>query len=173
MSGGKSQVAKAFHAGIVACREKRWREGYGQLAEVARVAGSGKQLPSVFYSYLGLSMAHCEGRKREGLQLCRYAVRLEPRRPENQLNLAIAYRMVRRRRAAVRALQAGLALSPNHARLRELEAELGVRRPPVLPFLGRDNALNRTLGLARARYAEWRQQKREERLEEEALGLLD
>jgi tetratricopeptide (TPR) repeat protein len=173
LAAPEKTVAQVFQEGIIACREERWREGYGMLNRVAQAVDEGQKLPSVFYSYLGLCMALCDGRKDEGLKLCRYAVRQEPRQPENQLNLAVAYRILLRRRECLKALQRGLRLSPNHPRLRALEAELGIRRKPVLPFFKRTNLLNKYLGILRARYQERRSQRRQSRLEEEALAMLD
>ncbi|MCB1057312.1 MAG: hypothetical protein KDD11_17570 [Acidobacteria bacterium] len=168
-----AQVAEAFKEGIIACRAERWRDGYALLSQVSRETAPETTLPSVFYSYLGLSMAHCEGRREEALNLCRYALRLDLEEAENHLNLARIYLMLRRRKSSLRALRNGLRLSPYHRRLRELERQLGIRRPPVLPFLSRANPLNHLLGLARARFQEWLTARREQRLEEQALELLE
>lgn len=167
------QVAEAFKDGIIACREERWRDGYALLSQVSREVEDEVTLPSVFYSYLGLSLAHCEGRKEEALGLCRYAIRLELDEAENHLNLARIYFMLRRRKSSIRALRNGLRLSPHHQRLRQLEQQLGIRRPPVLSFLSRSHFINRTLGLARARFQEWLTKRREHRLEEKALELAE
>lgn len=159
--------------GIRACREERWREGFELLTELARMEEASGRLPGVFYSFLGQAIARCEGRKRDGIDLCRHAVAQEPYRPENHQNLAVVLLMVGNRRAAVRALRDGLLLDPDHAGLKALEKKMGVRRRPVLPFLPRSNPLNVNFG--RLRHA--RERRRAERLrrkrEEEELLAID
>jgi tetratricopeptide (TPR) repeat protein len=121
-------------------------------------------LPGLFYSYLGLAMAHASGRKDDGLQLCRYALKVQPKEPENYLNLANIYLMMGRRAAAVRALQDGLARAPRHTALQEFERRVGKRRAPVFSRLPRAHAINVLAGRVR----HWFETKKEERLERQA-----
>jgi hypothetical protein len=46
----------------------------------------------------------------------------------------------------VESLNAGLRLEPNNAQLNRIFDRIGRRRPPVVPFLSRDNPLNVWLG---------------------------
>ena len=138
--------AEALRRGIRACREDRWREGLDELTRLAQEREGEGGLPGLFYSYLGQAIARCEGRKHEGLELCRHAVAIEPFRPENYLNLAYHNVMVGNRRGAIRALRDGLALDSGHRGLRGLQRRLGVRARPPIPFLARDNPLNVLLG---------------------------
>lgn len=167
--------SEALHGGIRACRDGNWREGLTLLTLLAQQEEKSGRLPSIFYGYLGQAIARCEGRKRVGLELCQKAVELDPFRPENQVNLAAVYMMIGNRRAAVRALNAGLALDPEHAGLLELQEAMGVRRPPVLRFLDRDNVINYWLGRltwwTRSRREE-RERRREEELEERRLDQI-
>lgn len=144
-----SPTAEALRAGIAACRAGRWRQGYDELARLATSAERSVRLPGLFYSYLGVAMARCEGRKREGLELCQHGLARSPRQPDGYLNLATVLVMLGRRLPAVRALEQGLALAPRHEELLRLRGELGVRRRPVVPFLARDNPLNQLGGRAR------------------------
>jgi len=132
--------------GIRACREGRWREGLNLLTPLAQQEERHGRLPPLFYSYLGHAIARCEGRKAVGMELCRHAISLDPFRPENHLNLAHLNLIVGNRRGAVRSLQRGLALDPDHAGLLELQKTLGVRRRPMIPWLDRSNPLNVMLG---------------------------
>lgn len=138
--------AEILRRGIRACREDRWREGLDELTRLAQDREAGGGLPGIFYSYLGQAIARCEGRKHDGLELCRHAVQIEPFRPENYLNLAQLSVMVGNRRAAIRALRDGLALDPEHRGLRLLQRRLGVRARPPIPFLARSNPLNVLIG---------------------------
>lgn len=170
MSKAVNPIAELFTQGVQACREDKWREALPLLTEVARMADNGGNLPGIFYSYLGVAIARCEGRKRDGLELCRYAVRRQPKEPENHLNLAMAYLMVGRRAAAVRAMEKGLRLRPRHRRLLELQLFLGRRRSPILPFLGRSHFLNVLIGRARAWWEDQLEEARQRRRERTALA---
>jgi len=157
---------EAFRQGILACRAQQWREGLDLLTQVAQKAERQGNLPGLFYSFLGVAMARCEGRRQEGMQLCRYAVAVQPEAPENHLNLALLYLMVGRRNSAMRALDVGLELAPDHPPLLELLRHVGIRRRPPLPFLPRANPANVLLGQARhlllAKIEEMRTRRRED-----------
>jgi hypothetical protein len=149
--------AALFREGIQLCRQGKWREGFDRLSRVAPKAERGGNLPGVYYSYLGVGMARVEGRRRDGLELCRYGVQTQPTEPDNHLNLARVYLMLGRRRAAITALETGLALNPRHPRLLEFHEEMGVRRPPVLRFLDRAHRINVLAGRVR----HWLEERRE------------
>jgi len=142
-------VAKDFQQGILLCRKGKWREGYELLARIAPKSERRGNLPGIFYSYMGAAMARVEGRRRDGMELCRYALQLAPDEAENYLNIASVYVMLGRRKPAVRAVQQGLALSPAHPRLIELRDSLGVRQDPVFRKLARSHPLNTVSGKLR------------------------
>jgi tetratricopeptide (TPR) repeat protein len=144
-----SDVAKDFQNGILLCRKGKWREGYELLARIAPKSERRGNLPGIFYSYMGAAMARVEGRRRDGMELCRYALQLAPEEAENYLNIASVYLMLGRRKPAVRAVQQGLALAPSHVRLAELRDSLGVRQDPVFRGLSRTHPLNTVSGRVR------------------------
>jgi hypothetical protein len=158
--------AEVFRQGVLACRAQKWREGLDLLTTLAQKSERQGNLPGLFYSFLGVAMARCEGRRQEGMQLCRYAVSVQPEEPDNHLNLALLYVMVGRRQAAIRALEDGLELQPNHPRLMELLRHLGIRRRPPLPFLPRTNPANVLLGQVRHRLLSLIEERRARRREE-------
>ena len=149
MTTAADDASEILRRGIRACREERWREGFDELTRLAREREAEGGLPGLFYSYLGQAIARCEGRKHEGLELCRHAVQVEPFRPENYLNLSQLYLMVGNRRAAIRAVRDGLALDSGHRGLAEMRVRLGIRQRPPIPFLPRTNPLNVALGRAK------------------------
>ena len=57
--------------------------------------------------------------------------------------------LAKNRKGAVHAIAQGLALDSRNAALRALQAEIGVRKRPVVGFLSRSNPVNRTLGKMR------------------------
>lgn len=150
MTSVAPDIARTFQEGIVLCRKGKWREGYDLLARVAPEVENRGNMPAVFYSYMGAAMARVEGRRRDGMELCRYALKLGPQEAENYLNIASVYLMLGRRGPAVRAVEYGLVLRPNHVRLNEMREELGVRQPPAFTTLPRTHPLNSMSGRARA-----------------------
>ena len=164
--------AEDFRKAILACRAERWREGLDLLTRVAQNAERRGNLPGMFYSYLGLAMARCEGRRREGLELCRHAVREQPEEADNHLNLAFVYLTLGRRESAVLAMETGLKTHPEHDRLLEFHARLGKRDEPPLQFLPRAHPVNVTLGRVRHWWRTKQAERRERRDEEgEAIDL--
>ncbi|MEO1368033.1 MAG: hypothetical protein AAFX50_12735 [Acidobacteriota bacterium] len=135
--------------GVELCRRGRWQEGLSDLAclEHGKVI---QGVPSACYAYLGYGLARYRKKVPEGVKLCRMAVRMELYQTENFELLARTCLLAPRyRRLAYAALREGLAIDPTSPELRSVHRELGVRRPPVLPFLARSNVLNRLFGAVR------------------------
>lgn len=86
-------------------------------------------------------------RVREGVDICRRAFESGSRHPEISLRLAQLYLLAGSKRLAIAQVERGLAISPHFAELQRLRAEIGIRRPPPIPFLPRGSAVN--VGLAR------------------------
>ncbi len=147
------EIDSTAREGIALCRAGDWRRGVDLLRTVASNQDRGGELSGLFYSYLGYGIARFDRRYREGLRLCRHAVKKEFFHPENYLNLARTHLLTGDRRGAMRAIEEGLRIDPENQDLREYHAELGVRRTPVLAFLARDHVLNRLLGKIRHSFA--------------------
>jgi len=163
-------VAAALKKGIAAFRDDRWRDGYELLTKVAQHVEKRGNMPGVFYSYLGLGIAHCEGRRRDGMELCRYALQLDPNNHESYLNIASVYLMLGRRSAAWRAVAHGLEIRPGHARLLEMQKKIGVRQRLTFPGLARTNPLNSLSGRMRAAMGRVRDRRRERAAEIAQFG---
>jgi tetratricopeptide (TPR) repeat protein len=170
MTATAFDVAAAFRDGITHCRKERWRKGYDLLTKVAQHTESRGNLPGVFYSYLGLAMAHCEGRRRDAMELCRYGLQLDPMQPESYLSIANVYLMLGRREPAFVAVKRGLEVRPGHRRLLELQRTIGQRRSLTFPFLPRAHPLNSLCGRLRAWVWRQREQARERRAEIALFG---
>jgi hypothetical protein len=135
--------------GVELCRRGRWGEGLQRLGKVTELEGSVRDLPSEYYAYLGYGIARFEDRVREGLRLCERAVKQEFYRVDNYAMLARTALLANNRHKAVVAVERGLAVDRQDQGLLKLKRDMGVRRPPVLPFLSRESALNRLLGRLR------------------------
>lgn len=139
--------------------EKEYKEGmthyrngyYGKaLAKLQRAVELDKLNP-VYISYLGLLVARATKKHSEAEQLCHTALRLKRTEVQGYLNLAEVYILEGKKSDAVEALTIGLQLTKRDVRLIRALRKLGVRRPPVFPFLERRNFLNRHAGKLRHR----------------------
>lgn len=135
--------------GVEHCRQGEWTLGLYWLSLAAEAEPMGESLPALFYSYLGYGIARYQGRRRQGLELCRRAVALELYQPEAFYFLAETYLLLGNRRTAAEVIEQGLAIDPEHPELLDLQLQMGERRSPVLAFLPRHHQLNRWLGRLR------------------------
>ncbi|MEM7352847.1 MAG: hypothetical protein AAF657_18775 [Acidobacteriota bacterium] len=142
---------EAAWKGIELCREGDWNEGLYWLSQAAATDDGLGNLPALFYAYLGYGVAKYQKQEQQGLSLCRRAVDLELYQPETYYFLARTHLLLGDRRQAFQVVERGLRVDASHSGLLELRADLGERRPPVLPFLARRHPFNRWLGLARHR----------------------
>jgi tetratricopeptide (TPR) repeat protein len=128
------------------------KNGYPQKALVhfRRAAGFEKRNP-YYLSFLGLVIARAERRWDEALELCETAIQLKRGEVQFYLNLSEVYASAGRRSNALDTLDAALERFGRDVRLRRARSRLGKRRSLVLPFLTRDNFLNRNLGELRHR----------------------
>lgn len=137
--------------GIAAARQGDFERGLIFLAEaylrLSRDADA--KTPPAALSWYGLCLAMHRGRYREAADFCQLAIDREFYNSEHYLNLARVWVAGRSRRKAVEAADRGLAVDPGNMSLARLKVELGVRRPPVVGFLHRDNPVNLTLGRLR------------------------
>lgn len=163
------RFAADFREAVLACREGNWRRGYEILTRLAPETGPKATLPGVFYSYLGVAVARCEGNKHDGMELARYGLRLQPREADNYSNLALLCLTLGRRHEALRWLDKGLRYEPQNRRLNELRETLGLRRRPPIPFLARSSPLNVILGQVVHRFHEGVQ--RRETLKQEEIDM--
>ena len=144
-----STYGTALH-GVDLCRSGEWKQGLTVLGEAVQTQLPDRRVRALTYSYLGYGMARFQKQKREGLKLCQEAARMELCEPEVLLNLVRIQLMVDDRRGAVRSVERGLKLHPDHPVLIHYRRQMGIRRRPVVPFLGRGNIFNRILGRLRA-----------------------
>jgi Flp pilus assembly protein TadD len=107
-------------------------------------------------SWYGVTLVLVERNSNLGVLLCDQAVRLAGPGAELLLNQARVHLALNQRDRAVRPILRGLELDPDDPRLQCARDALGTRRPPVLPFLSRNNPLNRVLGRLRHRWQQRR-----------------
>jgi len=100
-----------------------------------------------YISYLGLITARVERKWAAAEEMCRSALQMRRNEPQLYLNLAEVYIEAGRREDAAETLVRGLKNARRDFRLTLALNRLAQRRRPVIPFLPRDNFLNRQLGL--------------------------
>ena len=106
-----------------------------------------------YMSWYGLTLVLVEKNSNLGVLLCDQAIRGAGADPDLVLNQARVHLALNQRERTVRVLKRGLDLWPQHPGLQRARDCLGWRRRPVLPFLSRDNAVNRLLGQLRHRFS--------------------
>jgi tetratricopeptide (TPR) repeat protein len=102
-----------------------------------------------YLSYYGLCLSLNRGPMHEAVQCCRRAADMEGYRTDVWWNLGRVALAAGRRREAFRAFHSGLLVHPGHPGLATELRRMGMRRPPVLSFLPRDNPINVFLGRLR------------------------
>jgi tetratricopeptide (TPR) repeat protein len=127
------------------------------FTEVANLVGRDDGQYNVYRSWLGLTQA-MQG-QRGGLVLCRLAAKEEAREGEVFFNLARAEFRIGDVDKALRALEQGHRVSPDHTGIHDMLARLDRRRDPAIPFLSRNNVLNRLIGKLTWRMARRREAK--------------
>jgi len=151
---GTDDPQEFIRLGIEAARKDDFERGLIFLAEahkrlVDKDTVKDSTFPPAAFSYYGLCLGLYKGRIKEAADFCQIALDLEFYNAENYANLARVWIAGRVRRKAIETLERGLAVDPRSTVLVKIRRNLGVRKKPVLPFLGRDNPLNVTLGRIR------------------------
>ena len=104
-----------------------------------------------YVSFYGLSLASGGKRLREAVRLCETAIANEFYRPDLHLNLGRVLLIAGKRARARKAFLKGQELDPQNPEIRTAIAEMGMRKSPVFPFLGRQNPINKWAGWLRHR----------------------
>ena len=131
---------------------KTLKNGYPKkaVAFFRRALECDKQNP-YYLSFLGVSMARGERNLTEAVKLCEAAIQNKRGEIQFHLNLADVYAAAGLRESALHTLDRALASLGEDKRLRNARCQVEKRRTPVLPFLTRENFLNRELGKLRHR----------------------
>lgn len=139
--------------GILYTREGRFEEAFRALRRA--MSGYTEQrghdhVPPHLLAYYGLCLVVLRQDPPSGLALCKRAVNEASNRSEFYWTLGKAYLAMRRKPQAITAFQSGLQIGDDPRLVGELR-RMGIRNPPLIPFLARENFLNRYLGILRAK----------------------
>jgi len=127
-----------------------YKNGYwGKALDKLREAVDADKQNATYLSYYSLMVALAKKSYDEAEKLGQMALKMDRKNVQAYLNLSEVYSRARRKSDAVEALREGLKLTRRDQRLQRALEKLGVRRPPVLPFLGRTNPVNVFAGRVR------------------------
>jgi Flp pilus assembly protein TadD len=128
------------------------KNGYPQKAVLLLRSAVEVEAHNPYYlSFLGLSIARADKKWKEALNLCETALQLKKNEAQFYLNLAEVYATSGRRSDAIDVLDRALEIFGTDARLKKARTRVEKRRSPVVPFLSRQNFVNRGLGKLRHR----------------------
>jgi len=100
-------------------------------------------------SYFGLCLALVQKKYKPAIDLCKRALELEFYNGDHYINLMKVYVAAGNRKKALETIESGLKLHPDDETLLQARRSLGMRARPAVPFLGRSNPINVSLGQAR------------------------
>lgn len=127
------------------------RQGYDEARLLLEEALKIVPINPVYISHLGLCIG-MDGNLPEGERICREAIKLAPKDPILYVNLGrILLEMGKRQEARAEFTHAYRLDNTNAPAALEL-SRMGIRRPPVIPFLHRNHPLNIYLGRLRHRW---------------------
>ncbi len=146
---GDSAHRPEYVEGLHALEEWRWRRAARRFEAAARAVGSADARFNRYLAAQGYALVR--GGEVAGINLCRRALAAERRDAEVFEFAARAYLHLGQRAHAWECIEKGLRRDPLHIGLKRLLVEMGVRRPPVVPFLSRNHPINVVLGKWRSR----------------------
>ena len=143
----------SFRKGVRALDRGRYLESLAFFESALNLEERfGNQTPRMRYlSYYGLSLSLAVGRTQEAIEMCERVLAVEFYNPDLYHNLARVYLSAGERHRAFQTLCQGLRLEQTHPGLISEVRKMGIRRRPVLSFLGRSNPVNRLFGRMAAR----------------------
>ena len=147
----ESVALTEFKLGVKMLRDAR---PHTALAHFRKAADLEKNNP-YYLSFVGVSLARSERNWKTSLELCESALSIKHNEAQLYLNLAEVYTSAGRREEALMTLDRALASLGPLARIQQARQKLGRRRSPALPFLDRQNFLNKQLGFLRHRILTW------------------
>ncbi len=101
-------------------------------------------------SSLAFCIAKERGHFQRAISLCAGAIEADPQSSSHYLNLGRIYLLEKKKKEAIDIFREGLHYEENREIINEL-CRLGTRRPSVIPFLKRNNVVNKYLGIILSR----------------------
>lgn len=125
----------------------RVREAMKRLEEALQISPNN----AAYLSHYGVCVASEREDFPAALKLCERAVKMDPKNPINRVNLGKIYRLQGNNTKAYATFIQAWKTDKTHPSAAAELSRMGIRRPPVFPFLSRSHWLNRRFGLLRAK----------------------
>jgi Flp pilus assembly protein TadD len=106
---------------------------------------------ALYLSHYGLCIAMEREDFPSALKLCERAVKMDPRNPVARVNLGKIYRLQGDNTRAYKTYLQAWKTDKTHPSAAAELSRMGIRRPPVFPFLSRSHWLNKQFGILRAK----------------------
>lgn len=149
-SPAQSQVRNLLGRAEAEYKACNFRDARAIFEMAAAGLSSPRELPPRAVAFYALSLAATEpGRTAEAIEMCRVVAAREAVDASPCFALASLYMKARNRRRALRSVEEGLRMEPDHFELLRLRAQLGRRGAPTLGFLRRGHPLNIFFGRLR------------------------
>lgn len=141
-------VEAMLRRGMAAVEREDYQQGFQILSRIYTLSSDD---PVDGLSHYGVCVALLHKKHREGLRLCQRAIDIQFYNSVHYANTTKVYLNAGNRKKAVAVLEQGLQRLPKDQVLMDLRERIGWRRGNPIPFLHRDNFLNRAIGKRRAR----------------------
>ncbi len=130
-----------FDKGVRAADKGNWLAALACFEKVVQSGGNPASL-----SYFAVCIARERGQFNKAETLCRDAIEQEPANTLHYLNMGRVFLFQGRKTDAILIFREGLGQGIDQRIVDELN-RLGTRKKPILPFLKRDNPINKFLGI--------------------------
>lgn len=144
--GSTLESQSLYNLAMEKSRRNHYKDALVHLGEAVRIAPGNPY----YRSFFGYCLAQSEGDLDRALRFCRDAVNSRPMDPELHLNLGRVHKLKGDNASAYKAFVNAWKVCKGHPQAAAELTRMGVRRPPVLPFLSRSNWCNKYLGVIRA-----------------------
>ncbi len=135
------EAERYFKKGLESIKNKDILSGLANFEKALEI----KKVP-IYKSYLAYCISRERGQFNRAMILCEEAIREEPYNPVHYLNLGRIYLLQGNKPEAIKSFRKGLEYNREPEIVMELE-KLGTRKRPPIPFLKRENFLNKYLGI--------------------------
>jgi tetratricopeptide (TPR) repeat protein len=152
-SSGNAAVRERVRQAIDMTREDRYEDALEifetQLPTLTEGDIQDRRIAAAAFSYYGVCVAMVKRRYADAVNYCNVSLKANFMDAEHRANLATVYLERNDREKAIETLNEGLRMQPGNRQIQKIFREIGRRRPPVIPFLPRDNPINVWLGRRR------------------------
>ena len=147
--GGATLESQAlYNLALEKISRNKFREALDHLIDALRIAPKNP----LYLSYFGYCIAQVQGDFDRAIRHCKQALDVLPLDPILNVNLGKVYRLRGDNLTAHRVFLNAFQINRHHPSPAAELTRMGIRRPPVIPFLSRSHWCNRYLGMVRANF---------------------